>query len=171
MIYLQPLGSVDPDILRFLIQELSAIWEMNMLTPAEVPADAFCQGRRQFDALTLLKALPVKEDAVLGVTNIDVYVDGLNFVFGLAVGKRAVISLCRLRPEFYGSATDDELFRLRALKEAVHELGHVFGLDHCGNRGCVMHFSNSILDTDLKEWRCCGLCEWKIMRRQPATTN
>lgn len=171
MIYLQPIGQVDPAILRFLIEEFSAMWETGMLMPAEVPVDALCQGRRQFDALVLLKALLEMDDAVLGATDIDAYVDGLNFVFGWAAGKRAIISLCRLRPEFYGSSNDDGLFRLRALKEAMHELGHVFGLDHCKNRGCVMYFSNSILYSDLKDWRCCGLCEWKIIRRQPASTN
>jgi len=35
----------------------------------------------------------------------------------------------------------------RVIKEAVHELGHAFGLTHCENSKCVMHFSNSLQDT------------------------
>ena len=92
------------------------------------------------------------------LTEVDTYVEGLNFIFGLALGKKALISLKRLKPDFYGSPDDDELFELRVLKEAMHELGHVFGLNHCSNRKCVMHFSNSIWDTDVKDWRYCGNC-------------
>lgn len=89
----------------------------------------------------------------------------MNFVFGEAElnGKRAIISLYRLKPEFYGSK-DDDLFFQRVLKEAVHELGHVLGLVHCKNPKCVMHFSNSILDTDFKEWRYCDDCMKKLSK-------
>jgi archaemetzincin len=38
------------------------------------------------------------------------------------------------------------------LEEAVHELGHIFRLSHCEKRGCVMHFSNSLNDTDFKNY-------------------
>ena len=52
--------------------------------------------------------------------------------------------------EFYGLPRDENLFRERALTEAVHELGHTYGLGHCPVSTCVMHFSNSLHDTDLK---------------------
>jgi archaemetzincin len=78
-------------------------------------------------------------------------VDGLNFAFGLATDRKALISLERLRPEFYWMPEDDDLFECRALKEAMHELGHVLGLNHCPDRNCVMYFSNSIPDTDVKD--------------------
>jgi Peptidase family M54 len=69
----------------------------------------------------------------------------LNFVFGIAQsrGRAAVISLCRL-----GLGADPPLRRERVLKEAVHELGHTLGLNHCPDAKCVMHFSNSLADTD-----------------------
>jgi archaemetzincin len=47
---------------------------------------------------------------------------------------------------------------LRALKEAVHELGHTLGLRHCSRSLCVMHFSNSIFDTDKKKSLLCDQC-------------
>jgi len=103
-------------------------------------------------------------DSVLGVTTRDLYVPGLNFVFGEAhcPGKIAAISLFRLNPKFYGQSADNQLFYERAVKEAVHEVGHMLGLLHCRNSSCVMFFSNSILDTDRKKSTFCEKCSTSI---------
>ncbi|AEH23810.1 archaemetzincin family Zn-dependent metalloprotease [Pyrococcus yayanosii] len=105
--------------------------------------------------------------AILGVVDLDLYEPGLNFIFGLANSslRAAVIALPRLRPEFYGLAPDEKLFIERAVKEAMHELGHVFDLGHCPNPRCVMHFSNSILDTDAKGWLYCERCLSLLKKR------
>ena len=104
--------------------------------------------------------------AALGITELDLYEEGLNFIFGLANPylMSAVVSLHRLRNEFYGLQPDDELLLERAIKETMHELGHVFGLPHCPNKRCVMHFSNSLLDTDFKGPTYCPRCEEKLER-------
>jgi archaemetzincin len=49
----------------------------------------------------------------------------------------------------------------------VHELGHVFGLEHCPDPECVMHFSNSLLDTDRKSTSFCSQCRarWQNLFR------
>jgi archaemetzincin len=167
MVHLQPIGPIDPEILNFLMRSLSSHYPTELLPPIEVPQNAYDKTRGQFNGSEILEALPEMEEAVLGITEEDVYVDGLNFIFGLASDRRAMIALRRLRPEFYGLPEDNDLFKCRVLKEAVHELGHVFGLDHCRDRNCVMYFSNSILNTDFKDWRYCGLCEWNLMRMVP----
>lgn len=157
-ITIQPIGHIDKEIIEFLAQRISSIWDAKDSPSMEVPKDAYDPDRGQFDGNVLLQRLPDKGDITLGVIDKDTYVNGLNFIFGLAGGNKALISLYRLRPEFYGSPKDEDLFRLRALKESIHELGHVFGLRHCPDRRCIMHFSNSISDTDYKDWRYCSSC-------------
>jgi len=77
---------------------------------------------------------------------------------------RAVISLARLRPEFYGSPPDAPLLLKRAVKEAIHELGHTHGLGHCRDPRCIMCFSNTLHDTDVKGPGFCAACGRKVDR-------
>ncbi|MEW6585820.1 MAG: hypothetical protein AB1442_09465 [Nitrospirota bacterium] len=51
---------------------------------------------------------------------------------------------------------------LKKLGEAVHEIGHTFGLVHCSDPNCAMHFSNSLRDTDRKSSEFCGICVERI---------
>ena len=80
----------------------------------------------------------------------------------LLIVSKAYFTCWHLRQEFYGLPRDKNLFRERALKEAVHELGHTYGLGHCPDSTCVMHFSNSLPDTDLKGWKFCPDCQEKV---------
>ena len=158
------MGKVDADVLEKIVRAIEREFGLpaESLDAVEVPNRAFSEKRRQYYSTALLQELMrgIRDDAfrVLGITDVDLFVPQLNFVFGEAAvdGRAGVISLCRLRPEFYGQAPNEELFAERAVKEAVHELGHTLGLRHCSNPGCVMRFSNSIEDTDRKSVRFCG---------------
>ncbi|HID05039.1 MAG TPA: hypothetical protein EYH45_03675 [Candidatus Caldiarchaeum subterraneum] len=117
--------------------------------------------RGQYDAARVVERVRrgfVVKDLVLLVTDKDLYVDGLNFVFGYAPYPVGIISTHRLNPGFYGQPFDPSVFLKRVLTEAVHEVGHLVGLKHCRNPSCVMYFSNSILDTDRKGIYPCGRC-------------
>ena len=62
----------------------------------------------------------------------------------------------------YGLPEDEPLFHQRVLKEAAHELGHTYGLGHCPDNKCVMHFSNSLRDTDIKGTEFCPRCQVQL---------
>lgn len=97
---------------------------------------------------------------VLIITEIDLFVPVLTFIFGEAQynGKHSIVSVCRLHEEFYTGITIEELLFERTKKEVLHELGHNFGLLHCLDWDCVMHSSNSIEEVDIKGNFYCGHC-------------
>ena len=129
---------------------------------------AYHTKRKQYDSsaiLEKLKTMKKKEcERLLAIVGIDLYVPELNFVFGEAdfQSKVAVISTVRLRQKFYGLPENKQLFLERVTKEAVHELGHTYGLPHCPDRKCAMHFSNSLWDTDFKSHSSCENCKNKL---------
>jgi len=132
------------------------------------PDYAFDARRKQYSADAILRRLRAGDaERVLGVADLDLFVPGLNFVFGLAdpVHRRAVIALPRLRESVYGKPENEPLFIERAVKEAVHELGHTYGLGHCANPRCVMAFSNTLADTDYKRRDFCATCEAKLQSK------
>ncbi|HDN79108.1 MAG TPA: hypothetical protein ENG33_01425 [Chloroflexi bacterium] len=165
-IVLVPIGEVDGKVLEFIGQALERTFgQPYSIAPATpLPAQAYNPYRHQYFSDLLLRLLEEVEapgaERVLGVVDVDLYTEGLNFIFGQASlrGRDAIISLARLRQSFYGLPEDEDLFLERAVKEAVHELGHTYGLGHCPDPYCVMHFSNSLADTDVKQATFCPRC-------------
>jgi archaemetzincin len=107
---------------------------------------------------------------VLGITSLDLFVPVLTFVFGEAQlkGDCALVSTHRLREEFYGLPARDDLLDERLLKEAVHELGHTFGLRHCDDWECVMASTHAVERLDLKGPEFCDSCKQMIDRMETA---
>ncbi len=129
----------------------------------ERPEYAYNVTRCQYDSRPILKRLIqyCKDDTkLLGVTQVDLYVPILKYIFGLAQvgGGCSLISLHRLCPEFYDQPSDPALLLERAEKTAMHELGHALGLTHCRELHCVMYSSTSIENTDFKNPDFCPTC-------------
>jgi archaemetzincin len=130
-------------------------------------ANAFDPLRGQYNSTKILRRLQelatVESWRVLGVAKADLYIPILSFVFGEAqLGPlplaAAVVSVHRLRQEFYGLPPDPELQAERLLKESLHELGHTLGLRHCPDYRCVMSSSHAVENIDLKLADFCPLC-------------
>ncbi len=132
---------------------------------------AYAREREQYHATLILAALlrhvPEPGARILGITPFDLYIPVLTFVFGQSQldGAGAVVSTHRLRPEYYGLPPDEGLTVERTIKEAVHELGHAFGLVHCPEYGCVMHASTYVEEVDLKGAAYCAACVEELQTR------
>lgn len=169
LILIVPVGEVETAVLEDICSVVQETFNRNCQPASGLPKPdyAFHRGRGQYAAQEILQRLRYDgAERVLGVVDLDLFVPWLNFVFGLAdpPGRRALIAIPRLRQDFYGLPANRELFLKRAVKEAVHELGHTYGLDHCQDRRCVMAFSNSLADTDYKRQVFCQGCLGKLQR-------
>ncbi|NPV84699.1 MAG: archaemetzincin family Zn-dependent metalloprotease [Anaerolineae bacterium] len=166
-ILLITIGEIDTTLIEELSKSLSTILRLrcrlgHISTP---PLRAYDPSRGQYLADAVLANLhPGEAERVLGIVEVDIFMPDLNFVFGLAdeKGKRAIISLARLKESFYKQPEDQSLLIERAIKEALHEVGHTYGLAHCRTRRCVMAFSNSVVDVDYKDADFCYSCKQSL---------
>ncbi len=130
--------------------------------------ELFSADRKQYFSTGFLNQAIVQTKDIGGkiliITELDIYVPVLTFLFGEAQlnGKHSIVSFCRLHEEFYSEKGNKELFFERALKEVYHELGHNYGLIHCNDWDCVMHSSNSVEEVDIKGHYYCTKCIFEI---------
>jgi archaemetzincin len=166
-IYIVPIGEVDAQYLTSIAESI----EENFGLPVKItskqglPAHALDAVRAQYNSnlilQTLLDSAPPDALKVLGVTTVDLFNPIFAFVFGEAQfkGKGAVISSYRL----HGNRQSDALVGCPPLlsrleKEAIHELGHTFGLKHCTDPDCVMQYSVGLECADRKFSYFCATC-------------
>jgi archaemetzincin len=164
-------GPLDAALARELAQRLEAEFRVpcEVLSRVADPKFAFHPERQQYHSSEILAWMESQVTAatwrLLAVTAADLYIPILTFVFGEARldGQTAVVSIHRLRQEFYGLPADPEALRERLVREAVHELGHTFALRHCDDWQCAMASSSSVEAIDLKGPSLCTICRTKIL--------
>ncbi len=160
------LGTIEPHVLRAAGESIRRNLGLTVGHPAsrEWPAFAFNGSRDQYDAVLILRSLA--EDAstdafrVVGIAECDIFIPMLRYVFGLAQleGRAALVSLARLRQEYYELPQNDAVLHQRVRKEVVHELGHSMGLVHCGDPVCAMAVSTTVEQLDIKGEQLCRSC-------------
>lgn len=165
----------DAGVTRELAENIVAHVSRRVAVPCRLdPAPwqnhpAHLNGREQVDAdrlLAGLNAAATPGTIQVGLTGLDMGVAIFTFVFGRAMreGHTAVVSLARLTPEHYGLASDPDLLMRRAVTEILHELGHVAGLGHCNDFGCIMHFAPNVESIDLRGAGFCDACSTALPR-------
>ena len=171
--YLVAIGSVPPQVLDWVENTLSewSPWPVQRLPAMAFPEGAYDTSRGQYKSVDLMKLLarsaPPAAARMIGVTEGDLAIPTLTFVFGQAQldGPVAIVSLARLRQEFYGLPADEAALHERVTKEVLHELGHTFGLTHCAQTKCVMSLATHIGLVDSKEGRYCTQCGEQVARK------
>ena len=167
-ILIVPVLPCDDNAVSALIPPLETIFRfpasLHVTEPID-PSFAFDVYRNQFNSTALISAFVHRfkgfKGKIIGVTSVDLFVPVLTYVFGEAQldGPFAVVSAHRLDDTLYGLPANSQLLHERLAKEAVHELGHTFGLLNCLDYRCVMHRSTAVEDIDVKSKEFCQSCE------------
>ena len=172
-IIIVPFGDLDSYQINKLAANLSVAFSagVDILQGVEPPDEAENEERGQFYSTVILAKLELirqgESERILGITEEDLYIPTLPFVYGEADPNSgcSVMSFFRMRQEFYGLPEDDQQIYTRALKEAIHLLGQLYQLVVCHNPRCVMYHSASMLDTDAKAERFCDNCTRRLARQ------
>lgn len=176
LLRLIPVGEVPAFVMNSIKDEMEGLGlECRMMEKIALPKEAYHSGRGQYNGQTLIEVALKNSEAefidssmpTLLITYADMYFGNSSFIFGLEYPAKscAIISLFRLRTEFYGERPVSSTLADRAVKEAVHELGHHIGMEHCKNNRCVMSFSSSASDIDKKGKDFCDACKLEMMTR------
>ena len=155
----------DLDLLEGVRAQAEQVYSVpvRLWTGHERPADAYDARRNQHSSTRILTwlnaARPRHARKILGITDVDLFIPILTFVYGEAQldGPAAVVSTARLNPNG-GPPYAAGLLRSRLIKECVHELGHTFGLIHCARTICVMSRSMNLVHVDAKNDLLCHDC-------------
>jgi archaemetzincin len=162
-----PIGKIDAIFPKVIAAHISGFLNVQpvVLPVLDSPAYAFDRERLQYNVATILNRLestPVKGvDKMVGVLNVDLFLPIFTHVFGEAKqkGNVALVSTFRLGNNPSDQSTPHALVLERTAKVALHEACHLYGLTHCENHRCLMHFSGDLKELDNTPFSFCRYCK------------
>ncbi|EMA49380.1 archaemetzincin-like protein [Halococcus morrhuae DSM 1307] len=162
-----PVGDVPVPIKRAASAGLRSVYDCDVMLhdASSLPDDAYDESRGQYraEAFIELAGHVGSAEKNIALTTEDLFYRRRNYVFGLAYlsGNGSVVSTYRLQTAADGGSldrSDDDVFSERVRKEVVHEIGHTLGLEHCDDERCVMNFSPTVREVDVKNQQLCADC-------------
>lgn len=161
-----PVGEVPETPLKVIAAHISGYLNLNaeVIAPIENPNHAFDKNRFQYDAgkiLSHFESIRFYEfEKIVAVFSDDLFIPIFSHVFGEARlgGKYALVSLFRLDKQPDGSTSPTAKIYERAAKVALHEIGHLFHLEHCDDNRCLMHFTGGLESLDEISLYFCRYC-------------
>jgi archaemetzincin len=139
IIDIQPYDGVTVDQTQYVFAEQKKIYPfVEIKRSILIPRSAYYPSRRRYRADSLINILgnqAIADHKIIGVTNLDIsttkngIVDWGVMGLGFCPGKACIVSTFRLSK----NKTSEQLFKV-----AIHEMGHTFGLPHCGMKCCFM---------------------------------
>lgn len=173
IIAIQPLGEVNQERLDIVKKNLEDSFGLKVetLETKPLPKEAWYEPRSRYRADKLLTFLDdqtaAKYTIVIGLTSKDIsttkdeHEDWGIFGLGELGGRVCIVSTFRLNAR----GADEKKLRERFWKVAVHEVGHVMGLDHCPMKSCIMQDAEaSIVTVDDENGKFCEGCKAELGR-------
>lgn len=164
-IVISPIGNCDPGNLMQISDAVQHVFGFRTETARLINDIHFAlnQERNQYHSTLILEKLahklPFHATKVIGITDVDLFIPILTYVYGEAQlgGISSIISIRRLGSGA-GISNPDRSIHARIVKEVIHELGHTFKLRHCPDKTCIMHYCRCIDDVDQKSDKLCRHC-------------